>query len=66
MIRDLLARLPTIDEDKPLAWAGKNWVRKFLGELYVRYCGELAPLICEGIECSQFLEADADDFQGCG
>jgi len=23
-------------------------VREFLGELYVRYYGELAPLICEG------------------
>jgi len=41
-------------------------VRTFLGELYVRYGGELAPLICAGIERSKFLEADADDFQGCG
>jgi len=31
-IRDLLARLRTIDEDKPLAWAGKNWVHQFLGQ----------------------------------
>jgi hypothetical protein len=28
MIRDLLARLRTIDEDKLPAWAGQNWVRK--------------------------------------
>jgi hypothetical protein len=61
MIRDLLARLRTIDEGNLMAWA-----RKVLGELYVRYCGELAPLICEGFERSKFLEADADDFQGCG
>jgi hypothetical protein len=66
MIRDLLARLRTIDEGNLMAWAEKNWVRKFLGELYVRYCDELAPLICEGIERSKFFEADADDFQGCG
>jgi hypothetical protein len=50
MIRDLLARLRTIDEGNLMAWAGENWVRKSLGELYVRYCGELAPLICKGIE----------------
>jgi len=50
MIRDLLARLRAIDEGIMLACAGENWVRKFLGELYVRYYGELAPLICEGID----------------
>jgi AcrR family transcriptional regulator len=35
-------------------------VRKFLGELYVRYCGELAQLIREGIERGEFRKADAD------
>ena len=35
-------------------------VRKFLGELYVRYCGELAQLIREGIENGEFRKADAD------
>jgi len=40
MIRDLLARLRTIDEGNLMAWAEKNWVRTFLGELYARYCGE--------------------------
>jgi hypothetical protein len=28
MIRDLLARLRTIDERNLMAWAGKNWMRK--------------------------------------
>ncbi len=58
--------LPIFPCSKQFLIPGLNWVRKFLGELYVRYCGELAPLICEGIERSKFLEADADDFQGCG
>ncbi len=35
-------------------------VRKHLGELYVRYCGELAQLIREGIEQGEFRKADAD------
>jgi AcrR family transcriptional regulator len=35
-------------------------VRKSLGELYVRYCGELAQLIREGIERGEFRKADAD------
>jgi TetR/AcrR family transcriptional regulator, cholesterol catabolism regulator len=38
----------------------QKWVRKFLGELYVRYCGELAQLIREGIERGEFRKADAD------
>lgn len=38
----------------------QKWVRKFLGELYVRYCGELAQLIREGIERGEFCKADAD------
>ncbi|MGC2182473.1 MAG: TetR/AcrR family transcriptional regulator [Terriglobales bacterium] len=38
----------------------QKWVRKFLGELYVHYCGELAQLIREGIERGEFRKADAD------
>ncbi len=38
----------------------QQWVRKFLGELYVRYCGELAQLIREGIERGEFRNTDAD------
>jgi TetR/AcrR family transcriptional regulator, cholesterol catabolism regulator len=38
----------------------QKWVRKFLGELYVRYCGELAQVIREGIECGEFRKTDAD------
>jgi AcrR family transcriptional regulator len=38
----------------------QKWVRKFLGELYVRYCGELAQLIREGIDRGEFRKADAD------
>ncbi len=38
----------------------QKWVRNFLGELYVRYCGELAQLIREGIERGEFRKADAD------
>ena len=33
-------------------------VRKFMGELYVRYCGELAGLIREGIERGEFRKVD--------
>jgi TetR/AcrR family transcriptional regulator, cholesterol catabolism regulator len=38
----------------------QKWVRKFLGDLYVRYCGELAELIREGIARGEFRKADAD------
>ena len=37
----------------------QKWVRKFLGELYVRYCGELAALIREGVERGEFSKVDA-------
>jgi AcrR family transcriptional regulator len=37
----------------------QKWVRRFLGELYVRYCGELAELIREGIERGEFRDVDA-------
>jgi AcrR family transcriptional regulator len=32
----------------------QKWVRKFLGELYARYCAELAAVIREGIELDEF------------
>ena len=35
-------------------------VRKFLGELYVRYCEELAQLIHEGSERGEFRKVDAN------
>ena len=35
-------------------------VRKFLGELYVRYCGELGGLIQEGIERGEFVKVDTN------
>jgi AcrR family transcriptional regulator len=38
----------------------QKWVRKSLGELYVRYCGELAALIREGVERGEFRNVDAD------
>jgi AcrR family transcriptional regulator len=37
----------------------QKWVRKFLGELYARYCSELAAVIREGIEEGEFREVDA-------
>lgn len=33
-------------------------VRKFLGELYVSYCGELAQLLREGVERGEFVSID--------
>jgi AcrR family transcriptional regulator len=38
----------------------QKWVRKFLGELYVRYCGELAELIREGIQRGEFRRVNAE------
>jgi AcrR family transcriptional regulator len=38
----------------------QRWVRKFLGELYVTYCGELAQLIREGIGGGEFRKVDAN------
>lgn len=35
-------------------------VRKFLGELYVNYCGELAELIREGIDHGEFAKVDTN------
>ncbi len=37
----------------------QKWVRKFLGELYARYCGELAELIREGTARGEFGKVDA-------
>ena len=36
----------------------QTWVRKFLGEVYARYCSELATIIREGIERCEFCEVD--------
>jgi AcrR family transcriptional regulator len=38
----------------------QKWVRKFLGELYARYCAELATVIREGIEGGEFRRGDAE------
>jgi len=35
-------------------------IRKFMGELYARYCAELAAVIREGVEAREFGEVDAD------
>ncbi len=35
-------------------------VRAFMGQLYVRYCGELAALIREGVDRGEFAKLDAD------
>jgi AcrR family transcriptional regulator len=34
-------------------------IRKFMGELYVHYCGELAELVREGVERGEFRRVDA-------
>jgi AcrR family transcriptional regulator len=38
----------------------QKWIRKFLSELYVRYCQELASVIRRGIERGEFRNVDAD------
>jgi AcrR family transcriptional regulator len=38
----------------------QKWIRKFLSELYVRYCQELAAVIRHGIERGEFRKLDAD------
>jgi AcrR family transcriptional regulator len=38
----------------------QKWVRKFLGELYARYCAELAAVIREGTERGEFCRVDAE------
>jgi AcrR family transcriptional regulator len=38
----------------------QKWVRKFLGDLYARYCAELASVIREGTERGEFRRVDAE------
>ncbi|MGH9681059.1 MAG: TetR/AcrR family transcriptional regulator [Candidatus Acidiferrales bacterium] len=38
----------------------QKWVRKFLGELYERYCAELAAVIREGAEKGEFRAVNAE------
>ncbi len=38
----------------------QKWVRNFLGELYVRYCAELAAVLREGIERGEFRKVNVE------